>query len=227
MSKNPTGVLRPIVQPVLEKWPAATMVGRWLVYGPVAHVLTGVYFDGPASKWNMSVYRCYLPLSGFSDLSTMGKSERIYLRDGEQLLFDLRSTNYASAFMDAFGRDVIEFLDARRDVLSCASMVAENACDDPLNGAWPEFDLAWSHVVGGNFASAVEAIDVAFDRVRSHKLDRLLTTRRFTTMARCKSVLKNPYPAVVGDFLRTLELEMVAHLKIQKLWTPQPFPFER
>jgi hypothetical protein len=226
MPQRPNALLRPIVQPVLEKWPAATLAGRWLVYGPVSHVLTGVYFDGPASKWNMSVYRRFLPLSGFCNLETMGKSERIYLKDGEQLLLDLRSAKYPSAFLEVFGGEVVAYLDARRDVRACAAAVFDDA-HNAMNGSWPQFDLAWSHVICGRFEAAVEAIDQAFETIRLHKLERILLTRSFVILTHLRPLLQTADTSVVADHLRTLEAEMVAHLKIHKLWSPQPFPFER
>jgi hypothetical protein len=213
--------VKPVVQPLLEEWPELKLVGRWLIYGEVEHYVRGIYFDGPRSKSNASVYKACQPLSLLNPDKLL-PFHWLDTRDKEKRIFDLGHQNYAAIFYDAFKRDALPFLQEKKDLSTVVSYIRE-ITEKGMQNNWGNFQYCWCCLVEGKFEEADRLMDELFRIAKSYSHKDFLATPRFQILARCRELIRQGSASAISDYLLSLEVNMVDHLKIRHLWKRTPF----
>jgi hypothetical protein len=213
--------IKPVVQPLLEQWPELKLIGRWLIYGEIEHYVRGIYFDGPRSKSNATVYKACLPLSLLIPGSLLNYQWLDTKFEGKHV-FDLGHVRYSEIFFEAFNRDALPFLKEKKDLSSVARYVRE-ITEKGMQNNWVNFEYCWCCIAEGRFEEADRYIDESFAIVERNNFHHMLATPRFIILTRCRELIRQGSASAISDFLLSLEENMVDSLKIRHLWKRTPF----
>ena len=215
-----------MIDQIVSEFPAYHVRGKWVFQHIGNHHVSGIFFDGPPSKFNMGIYAVQRPLSLFGDPDgfSYGKKARVYI-DGT-FSVDIRTPGFSNALVELIKSDLVPFSDRMRSFPAMVDHV-RNGLDSFTSTSWPDIRLAWCDCATGQFEQARTHILEAFARVEKHNLQRLLDTPRFVQMREILPLLEHGDPGPIGNYLRELERREVEVLQIQELWQPAPFPFER
>ena len=215
-----------MIDQMVSEFPAYHVRGKWLFQHIENHHISGIFFDGPPSKYNMQIRFVLRPLSLFGDTGgfAYGKEARVYI-DGT-FSVDIRTPGFSNALVELIKSDFVPFSDRMRSFLAMVDHV-RNGLDTLTSTSWPDIRLAWCDCATGQFEQARTHILQAYARVEKHNLQDLLDTPRFVQMREILPLLEHGDPGPIGNYLRELERREVEYLQIQELWQPAPFPFER
>ena len=215
-----------MIDQIVSEFPAYHVRGKWVLQHIGNHHVSGIFFDGPPSKFNMNIYFALRPLSLFGDTRELpyGKKARVYI-DGT-FSVDIRAPGFSNALVELIKSDFVPFGDRMRSFPAMVDHV-RNGLDTFTSTSWPDIRLAWCDCATGQFEQARAHILEAFARVEKHNLQRLLDTPRFVQMREILPLLEHGDPGPIGNYLREQERREVEVLQIQELWQPAPFPFER
>ena len=215
-----------MIDQIVSEFPAYHVRGKWVFQHIGNHHVSGIFFDGPPSKFNMGIRFVLRPLSLFGGGNgfTYGKEARVYI-DGT-FSVDIRAPGFSNALVELIKSDFVPFSDRMRSFPAMVDHV-RNGLDTLTSTSWPEIRLAWCDCVTGQFEQARTHILQAFAEVEKHNLQRLLDRPRFVQMREILPLLEHGDPGPIGNYLREQERREVEYLQIQELWQPAPFPFER
>jgi len=215
-----------MIDQIVSEFPAYHVRGKWVLQHIGNHHVSGIFFDGPPSKFNMGIYFVLRPLSLFDGPNglTYGKKARVFI-DGT-FSVDIRAPGFSNALVELIKSDFVPFSDRMRSFPAMVDHV-RNGLDTLTSTSWPEIRLAWCDCATGQFEQARAHILEAFAEVEKHNLQRLLDTSRFVQMREILPLLEHGDPGPIGNYLREQERREVEYLQIQELWQPAPFPFER
>ncbi|MCA3287518.1 MAG: hypothetical protein ING09_13290 [Roseomonas sp.] len=215
-----------MIDHIASEFPAYHVRGKWVFQHIGNHHVSGMFFDGPPSKFNMKIHFVLRPLSLFGNPGgfAFAKTARVYI-DGT-FSVDIRAPGFSNALVELIKSDFVPFSDRMR---SFPAMVVHvrNGLDTFTSTSWPDIRLAWCDCVTGQFEQARAHILEAFASVEKYNLQDLLDTPRFVQMREILPLLEHGDPGPIGNYLRERERREVEYLQIQELWQPAPFPFER
>ena len=215
-----------MIDQIVSEFPAYHVRGKWVFQHIGNHHVSGIFFDGPPSKFNMKIHFALRPLSLFGDTRELpyGKTARVYI-DGT-FSVDIRAPGFSNALVELIKSDLVPFGDRIRAFPEMVDHV-RNGLDSFTATSWPEIRLAWCDCATGQFEQARTHILQAFAEVEKHNLQRLLDRPSFVQMREILPLLEHGDPGPIGNYLRERERREVEYLQIQELWQPAPFPFER
>ena len=215
-----------MIDQIVSEFPAYQVRGKWVFQHIGNHHVSGIFFDGPPSKFNMKIHFALRPLSLFGDTHKLpyGKTARVLI-DGT-FSVDIRAPGFSNALVELIKSDLVPFGDRMRSFPEMVDHV-RNGLDSFTATSWPEIRLAWCDCAAGQFEQARAHILQAFAAVEKHNLQRLLDRPSFVQMREILPLLEQGDPGPIGNYLRERERREVEYLQIQELWQPAPFPFER
>jgi hypothetical protein len=226
MTARQKAPFKAMIDQIVSEFPAYHVRGKWVFQHIGNHHVSGIFFDGPPSKFNMGIYFALRPLSLFGDTRELpyGKMVSVFI-DGT-FSVDIRAPGFSNALVELIKSDLVPFGDRMRSFPEMVDHV-RNGLERFTSTSWPDIRLAWCDCVTGQFEQARAHILQAFARVEKHNLQRLLDTPRFVQMREILPLLEQGDPGPIGNYLREREQREVEYLQIQELWQPAPFPFER
>jgi hypothetical protein len=226
MTARQKAPFKAMIDQIVSEFPAYHVRGKWVFQHIGNHHVSGIFFDGPPSKFNMGIYFALRPLSLFGDTRKLpyGKMVRVLI-DGT-FSVDIRAPGFSNALVDLIKSDLVPFGDRIRAFPAMVDHV-RNGLDSFTATSWPEIRLAWCDCATGQFEQARTHILQAFAEVEKYNLQRLLDRPSFVQMREILPLLEQGDPGPIGNYLREREQREVEYLQIQNLWQPAPFPFER
>jgi hypothetical protein len=227
MTEKSKGHFNRLAERIVTEWPTSIHIGRWIWMHIDSHVAMAIYFDGPPTKFNMTIYKSPKALCFFTETGSFSLGEIVHMECDGKYYGDIRSPEFIEILIDKIRISVIPFFTNYRSFYSMIEYF-RNGIDAWHRTSWPEIRLAWCSTVEGDFNEARRQMEAAFVVVEKYKLQQqLLPTRRFQCMKHILTLFdQGADPAAIGNYLRELERETVQHYKIEKYWKPALFPFE-
>jgi hypothetical protein len=131
-----------MIDQILSEFPAYHVRSRWVFQHIGNHHVSGIFFDGPPSKFNMKIFFALRPLSLFGDSNTLpyGKTARVYI-DGT-FTVDIRAPGFSNALVELIKSNFVPFSDRMRSFPAMVDHV-RNGLDSLTATSWPDIRLAW------------------------------------------------------------------------------------
>ncbi|MFM7689962.1 MAG: hypothetical protein ACKPAC_10990, partial [Alphaproteobacteria bacterium] len=195
---RPKPPFKAMIDQIVSEFPAYHVRGKWVFAHIGNHHVSGIFFDGPPSKFNMKIFFALRPLSLFDASYTLphGRKARVYI-DGT-FTVDIRAPGFSNALVELIKSDFVPFSDRMRSFPAMVDHV-RNGLDSFTSTSWADIRLAWCDCATGQFEQARAHILEAFAGVEKYNLQRLLDTPRFVQMREILPLLERGDPGPIAN----------------------------
>ena len=179
-----------MIDQILSEFPAYHVRGKWVFQHIGNHHVSGIFFDGPPSKFNMAIRFVLRPLSLFGNPGGFAFAKMANVLIDGTFSVDIRAPGFSNALVELIKSDFVPFSDRMRSFPATVDHV-RNGLDSFTATSWPDIRLAWCDCATGQFEQARTHILEAFARVEKHNLQDLLDTHRFVQMREILPLLEH------------------------------------
>jgi hypothetical protein len=200
--------VKQVVQPLLQRNPDLTLVGRLVVMKPVHHILRGVLISRSLDP------KSFVP--NWSAVFLFEPNARFHLFWGTRMrgIWDLGVPDLPEKLADAIEREALPVL---RSIITIDDFVGF------ARGAWTEDLKPYVDVARGDLEAAQSMCDFFASLNGCFGL----------SQDEFEHIVQNLCPLIAANdrrglarTLRKYEAESVKRLKLEKFWEPTPFPIE-
>ncbi|HZO45761.1 MAG TPA: hypothetical protein VFB68_07700 [Xanthobacteraceae bacterium] len=219
------GQVRQVVQPLLQRNPDLTLIGRLVVIKPVHHVLRAVYIERSSDPGAFipiaTAIFLFKPRKGIS----LHWGLRVYRGPVGSGTWDVGEPQTSASMCEAIEAQALPPLRSIKTIDDFVAFTSKDRFPDTFLYAYEDLKI-YIDVARGDFDAARSICEhMATDRAKRTYLPDMQEEYDRITKELCPLVAANDRPGL-ARLLHGYEAQSVKNLKIEKLWEPTPFPIE-
>ncbi|MFM7416849.1 MAG: hypothetical protein ACKO51_13890, partial [Alphaproteobacteria bacterium] len=106
---RPKPPFKAMIDQILSEFPAYHVRGKWVLQHIGDHHVSGIFFDGPPSKFNMKIRFVLRPLSLFDGAGGFAYGKEVIVCIDGTFTVDIRAPGFSSALVELIKSDLVPF----------------------------------------------------------------------------------------------------------------------
>jgi hypothetical protein len=215
--------IKKLVQPFLKRNPDMVIIGRFVFFKRVDHLLRGIYIDRYSYKEGFrptwAVDYLFRPIKDYS----LGLGEEIYPAPEDQWYIDI--PNIDKKFADRMEEMVLPRLHAHKTIEEFSS-IKYNLCGQVMMLNRTTSYKLYVDLALGKFDFADKALEI-FSKQPEYRSKYFHSPEHYDEMMNVvRPMIQANDKAGIAAKLHEWEAYSVKQLKLEKYWQPSPFPIE-
>ncbi len=215
--------IRKLVKPLLERNPDLVLVGRFVFYKQIGHLIRGIFVDRRSHKpsfypvWTINLL--FSPMKNYDG----GPCEDIYPEKGDKWLID--NENIDAKFADRMEKVALPKLQSFKTIEEFSN-ITYSFCGVILTLRQGSIRKFYIDLALGNFDAADKALEL-FTRQSECRTKYFYSPEHYDEiMDVVRPLVRAQDKPAIAALLHKWEAYSVKQLKLEKYWQKTPFPIE-